>query len=61
VANNTAKDLTYSAWTSFKIPSGSTSDEMRRSVAQNLSKVVQERKIFEQSSLINGGVKVLVK
>lgn len=47
-----------SSWSNFKLPPGGSSDDIRKSVAVIQSKVSEEKKIFSEASLMNGGSKL---
>jgi hypothetical protein len=53
------KSVANSSWSNFKMSSNGTSSDIRRSAAEIRTKVFEERKIFADSSIIDGGTKNL--
>ena len=56
--SNKPKVMPGSSWSSFKLPSGGTAQELRKGAATIKTKVNAEQKIFGSSSLLDGGTKV---
>ena len=45
------------SWLNFKIPSGSTSRDLKKEIANNMVDLNRESKIFSAASIYNGGTK----
>lgn len=45
------------SWLNFKIPSGSTSRDLKKEIASNMVDLDKESKIFSEASIYNGGTK----
>lgn len=57
-----AKDSTKqqdaaSSWSTFKVPPGGSSSDIRKSAAAIQTQVAKEKKVFGDASLLNGGTR----
>ena len=53
---NKQKDA-FSMWSTFKVPPGGSSSEIRKRAAAIQTRVEKEKKIFGDASLLNGGTR----
>lgn len=55
---STEQKEALSGWSTFKVPPGGSSSDIRRSAEAIKSQVAKEKKVFGDASLLNGGTRV---